>query len=531
MKPRTVPTPLVLAIIGIGAFVTALDQTVVVTALPEVMLDLKIPVTELDRASWIVTAYLLGYTSAMPLIGRLADVYGQPRVYQASLVVFSIGTCLVAVSSSLEWMVGARIIQAIGGGATVPIGLAIASTSLPPRQRGMALGIVIAAAEAGSMLGPAYGGAIMELLDWRWIFWLNVPQSAVLFLALTCLTNQRQQGVRVDYLGGVMLAATLVIISLALSRQGLFTLSSPVPFIIGAPGLAIAAALVLLERRTAAGWYPRMVGSILRQATRLKRSHGEPEGNQMAMRPLDRRPVEPLLAPFIFQSWAFITANVTQLLEGVAFIIALVTVPLMADTVMGKEPLTGAWWLLRMTGAIPVGAVVGGYLIAIIGIRPVAVAGLGLSALGLFLVSTWELDISEPWLTLHLMVSGLGFGLNNAPIITRALNSVSEEYRSTAASLVTVSRMIGMALGLAALSAWGVERFQILTAGLEWPIPLPGETAEALQARLAEYNSRLNDAGLTLFHNFFRVAGGVALAAIIPALAMRPDRREREESG
>ena len=218
MKPRTIPTPLVLAIIGVGAFVTALDQTVVVTALPEVMLDLEIPVTDLDRASWIVTAYLLGYTLAMPLIGRLADVYGQPRVYQASLVVFSIGTSLVAVSFNLEWMVGARIVQAIGGGATLPIGLAIASTSLPPRQSGMALGIVVAAAEAGSMLGPAYGGAIIELLDWRWIFWLNVPQSAVLFLALMWLTNQRQRGVRVDYLGGVMLTATLVIISLALSR-------------------------------------------------------------------------------------------------------------------------------------------------------------------------------------------------------------------------------------------------------------------------------------------------------------------------
>ncbi|MCE2464185.1 MAG: hypothetical protein J4F46_09840, partial [Dehalococcoidia bacterium] len=158
-------------------------------------------------------------------------------------------------------------------------------------------------------------------------------------------------------------------------------------------------------------------------------------------------------------------------------------------------------------------------------------AGLGLSALGLFLVSTWELDVGEPWLTLHLVTAGFGFGLNNAPIMTRALNSVSEEYRSTAASLVTVSRMVGMALGLAALSAWGVERFQVLTAGLELPIPLPGETADALQARMAEYNARLNDAGLTLFHNFFRVAGGVALAAIIPALAMWPSQREREESG
>ena len=131
MKARTIPAPLVLAVIGLGAFITALDQTVVVTALPGMMLDLKIPVAELDRASWIVTAYLLGYTSIMPLMGRLADVYGHARVYQAALVVFGIGTSLVAISPNLEWIVGARVVQAIGGGATVPIGMAIAST-VPP---------------------------------------------------------------------------------------------------------------------------------------------------------------------------------------------------------------------------------------------------------------------------------------------------------------------------------------------------------------------------------------------------------------
>ena len=191
---RTLPAHVVLAIVGLGAFVTALDQTVVVTALPSVMLDLKIPLVELDRASWIITAYLLGYTVAMPLVARIADVYGYSRTYKASLVVFTVGTCMVAVSGSLEWMVGARVIQAVGGGATVPIGMAIASQAVPRHQQGIALGIVGGAAEAGSMLGPAYGGAIIELADWRWIFWLNVPQAAVLFLGLLWLPNRTDRG-------------------------------------------------------------------------------------------------------------------------------------------------------------------------------------------------------------------------------------------------------------------------------------------------------------------------------------------------
>ena len=478
---RSLAAPLVLTVIGLGAFVTALDQTVVVTALPSVMLDLKVPFTELDRVSWIVTAYLLGYTVAMPLIGRIGDVYGYARVYRGGLVIFAIGTALVAVSPNLEWMIGARVVQAIGGGATVPLGLAVASTALPVAHRGVALGIVIAAAEAGAMLGPAYGGAIIEFLDWRWIFWLNLPQSAALFLALFLLPDAPNRGGRVDYIGGVLLVAALLVLSLALSREGLFTLSSPMPFIIGGPGLVLVAVLVAVERHT---W-------------------------------------QPLLSAFLFRSQAFLAANMTQLLEGVALIIAMVTVPLMANTVMGKEPVTGAMWLLRMTAAIPLGAIIGGRLLALVGIRPVTVMGLGLCALGLFLVSTWDLDVAEPWLTLHLLIVGLGFGLNNTPIMTRVLSAAGEDYRGTAASLVVVSRMMGMTLGLAALSAWGVEHFQALTAGLEVPFPQAGEAIGTLEAKAAEYNAQLNAAGLSLFHNFFRIAGVVALVAILPAAAMR----------
>ena len=481
---RTLPPPLILAVVGLGAFVTALDQTVVVTALPSLMLDLKISLTQLDQASWIITAYLLGYTAAMPVIGRLADVYGYAKVYQVALVVFVIGTSLVAVSQSLEWMVAARVIQAVGGGATVPIGLAIAGSALPRKQWGLALGIVAGAAEAGSMLGPAYGGAIIELSNWRWIFWLNVPQSAVLFLALFWLPNRPNCEARVDYWGSALVVAALLLVSLALSRGSLFTLSSPVPFVMGGVGLALAGVLLVVERRAQ----------------------------------------QPLLSPALFRAKAFLAANGAQLLVGVSLIIAMVTVPLMANTIMGKTPLTGAMWLLRMTGAIPVGAVIGGLLLGRVGIRPVMVAGLGSAALGLLLVSGWDLDVRDPQLTLHLAVAGLGFGLVISPIMTQALTAVSDDYRATAASLVVVARMLGMTLGLAALSAWGVEHFQTLMSGLELPLPEPGENAEEAKAHLGEYNAELTAAGLSLFHNFLRVAAAGALVAILPALAMGSGR-------
>ena len=483
-SPATPSASIVLAVIGLGAFFTALDQTVVVTVLPAVMLDLRIPLGELDRVSWIITAYLLGYTAFMPLLGRLADVYGYPRVYMISLVIFGAGSVLVALSPTLELMIGARVVQAIGAAAAVPVGFAIAAGTLPAERRGLALGIVGGAAEAGSMLGPVYGGAIVELASWRWLFWLNLPQVALLLPLLLFLPNRRNREARMDYLGGTLLVATLLLLSLALSRPGLFTLASPMPFILGGGGLIMAAGLVVLERR---------VG-------------------------------HPLLLPMLFRSMAFVSANLTQLLVGVALIIALVTVPLMANTVMGREPFTGALWLLRLTAPIPLGAVIGGQLVGKLGkggIRPVTAAGLVLAALGLFLVSGWSLEVDEPQLTLHLVVAGLGFGLVIAPIMTQALNAVGEDYRGTAASLVVVSRLLGMTLGLAALAAWGIEHFQSLTAGLGVPLPMPGESPADAAARFASYVAELNNAGLSLFHRFFRVAATVVLLALLPALLMR----------
>lgn len=467
--------------IGLGAFITALDQTVVVTALPSVMLDLKVPIAELDRVSWIITAYLLGYTVAMPLIGRLGDAYGYPRVYQASLVVFCIGTSLVAVSSNLEWMVGARVVQAVGGGATVPIGMALAVSLVPRDRRALALGMVGGATEAGSMLGPVYGGAIVEALSWRWIFWLNVPQSAVIFLALLWLPNSRDESAKVDYIGGVFLVAALLVLSLALSQGDLFTFDSSYPFLLAAGGVGLVALLVLVESKAS----------------------------------------QPLLAPVLFRSWAFLSSNLTQILLGVGLIIAMVTVPLLANTVMGKSPFTGALWLLRLTGIIPVGAVVGGLFVMRLGANTLTVTGLALVALGLFLASGWEIGVSDPQLTVHLLIAGFGFGLVIAPITSHALDSVAEDYRGTAASLVVVSRMMGMTLGLAALSAWGVGHFQVLTAGLEHPLPLPGEATGVFKIRAVDFSANLNAAGLELFQRFFLVAAVISLIAIVPALSMR----------
>ena len=469
--------PVVLAILCLGVFSTALDQTVVVAALPRVMVDLEIPLTDLDRASWIVTGYLISYTVAMPLAGRLSDVYGRVRMFQAALVLFSVGSALVAVAPNFSWIVSARVLQAFGGGATVPIGLAMAVGAVARQRRGVALGLVAASAEAGSVLGPLYGGGIIEWAGWRWIFWLDVPQSFFLIALLALLPNRSNPAAKMDYCGAVVLGVALTVLTVGLSQRSIFSGESVVPYLVVALGVFLAVVLVVVERRAA----------------------------------------QPLLASFLYSSRAFLSANVTQFLVGVALIIALVAVPLMAATVMEKRAWESALHLVRLTAAIPVGAVVGGYMVRWIGVRPVCICGLVFVGTGLLFMSGWETEVNELRLTTPLIAAGLGFGLVIAPIAISALSAAPSHYWGATASLVTASRMVGMALGLSALAAWGIERFYSLTSHVTI-----GATYEETEAPLIE-------AGVTVFQNLFMIAGFLSLLAILPALMMQVEGSQEAE--
>ena len=459
----------VLGIICLGVFSTALDQTVVVAALPSVMLDLEIPLTDLDRASWIVTGYLVSYTVAMPLAGRLSDVYGRVRMFQAALVLFSIGSALVAVAPNFPWIVSARVLQAFGGGATVPIGLAMAVAAVTPERRGVAIGLVAASAEAGSVLGPLYGGAIIEWIGWRWIFWLDIPQSFILIALLAVLSNRSNPQAKMDYFGALALGVALTVLTIGLSQRSIFSGESIVPYAMLAGGVFIVVVLIMVERHA----------------------------------------VQPLLASFLYTSRAFLSSNIAQFLVGVALIIALVAVPLMAGTVMEKKAWESALHLVRLTAAIPVGAVIGGYILRWTGVRAVCITGLAFIGTGLLFMSGWETEVEELRLTVPLVMAGLGFGLVIPPIGVSALSAAPSHYWGAAASLVTASRMVGMALGLAALSAWGIERFYSLTAHA------------TIGATLEETEAPLIEAGVTVFQNLFMIAGFLSLFAILPALLMR----------
>src|SRR5579884_1988008 len=192
-----------LTIACIGVFFTALDQTVVVTALPQIISDLQIPFSQLDHAAWIISAYLLGFIIAMPLMGRVSDIHGRRRIFLLCLSIFGVGSIFCGLapilgqmwdlgglsalhidtsSPGLIWLIAARFVQAIGGGAVVPVAMAIVSDFYGLGRRALALGIIGAVTEAGGVCGPLYGALIVQHFGWQVIFYLNAPLVAALMI-------------------------------------------------------------------------------------------------------------------------------------------------------------------------------------------------------------------------------------------------------------------------------------------------------------------------------------------------------------
>ena len=483
IKPYWLFLPLCL-----GVFIAADDQTVIVTILPDVMFDLRVGPSELDRASWAITGYLIGYTAAMPLMGRVADRFGYRNTYLAAMGVFMLGSTAVALSPQLprlllgnepefSWMVAARVFQAIGGGAVIPISIAAAGELVDGRHRAIAYGLIGASAEAGGVIGPLWGGAMSELLSWEWAFWINIPLSLVVVALLVRLPAGSRHAVKVDVIGAGLFAAALTLLTVALTRVG-----EPDSLLV-ITALSAAAVTVALVWRTVAS-------------------------------------PNPLFPRALFRLLDFGSANVAHFLIGAALIIGMVAVPLMSSTVYAEDALEGGLRLLRMTIMIGVGALIGGVITQRFGPLFPAVAGIAFSVTGFLLMSGWELDLRDPAMTLHLALTGLGFGLLIAPVADSAMRRVGSDMRGAASSLLTVSRMVGMTAGLAVMTALGTVQFALLVADL------PAFSLDpAVQAQIQAAST---EAGLQVFNDFFRYAALTMALALPPVLLMTRRRHATE---
>lgn len=493
--------------IGAGSLAVllgALDTYVVVTIMTDIMQTVGIPINQIQRVTPIITVYLLGYIAAMPLLGRLSDRFGRKLILQLSLALFAIGSVVTALSTDLTMLVIGRLIQGVASGALLPVTLALAADLWAARSRAAVLGGIGAAQELGSVLGPLYGIAVVAVLSkWQDVFWINVPLTiiAMVLIHLSLPAHDRSANPeRVDVVGGVLLA-----IALGLAVIGLYNPAPDGKQILPSYGVPVVIAAVVAAIAFAV--WERFA------KTRL---------------------IEPAGVRFI----PFLAALATSLCAGAALMVTLVNVELFGQGVLGKDQNGAAFLLLHFLIALPIGALVGGWIATRIGDRIVAVVGMLIAAGGYWLISKWNIDVldahhqlgpvSLPVLATDLALAGLGLGLVIGPLTSAALRVVPAAQHGIASSLVVVARMTGMLIGVAALSAWGLYRFNQIMASMPKPT---GTNVLEIAAQLASNGRK---AFAMQYGSIFSVTVivclvGAALAIFIGGKNAHADTDEAEE--
>jgi MFS family permease len=525
-----------LIIACIGVFITALDQTVVVTALPKIIADpgINIPFTQLDHAAWIISAYLLGFIIAMPLMGRVSDIYGRRRIFLLCLGIFGIGSIMCGLaptlgqsvdlsflsnfgidvsSPGLTLLIAARFIQAIGGGAIVPVAMAIVSDFYGKERLALALGIIGAVTEAGGVMGPLYGALIVQHLGWTYIFYFNAPIVVALMVgAWFLIPKGKHLHEGIDWLGAILLGLMLTCLSLGLAQQGTelgptavnstSPQNNPVSLILALVFLLVFIVVELIPR-----WrVPRL--SLYRRFPFLR----------LRLVQEKRWPVVDLS---LFKRLPFSASSLVSLLVGAALIIAMADIPLFVDTVLSRQineadiPLVSGLALLRLTAMIPVGALLGGWLSSRISCRFTGVLGLLFVATGFYLMSRWPMNVDWTQITISTMTTGLGFGLVIAPISTTAIKAVRATQAGMGAAIVTSLRMVGMMLGLAALTSWALAYFKQLAS--QFPSLPATATTDQFAQWSQQYANHLIISAHSVYSAVFFATMILSLFAIIPA--------------
>nr|WP_202891623.1 MFS transporter [Kribbella shirazensis] len=400
---------LVLAICCSSLFIVGLDSTIVNLALPAIRAEFGAPVAKLQ---WTIDAYTLVLASLLMVSGSTADRVGRRRTFQAGLVLFGIGSLLCGVASTIDLLIAFRVLQAIGGSMLNPVAMSIiTNTFTDPRERAQAIGVWGGVVGLSMAVGPVVGGALVDGVGWRFIFWINVPVAvaAVLMTALFVPESRAAVPRRMDPVGQVLVVLLL-------------------------GGLTYG----IIEGQ-AAGWgSPLIIGCFVVCVVAL-----------VTLVYYERRREEPLLEPRFFRSAPFSGATLIAVCGFSALSGFLFLNSLYLQSVRGFSALHAGLLTLPMAAMTVVFAPVSGWLVGHRGPRlPLVVAGTMLTASGLIL-SQLTTTTGTVQLLVGYLVFGLGFGVLNAPITNAAVSGMPREQAGVAAAIASTSRQVGASLGVA----------------------------------------------------------------------------------
>jgi len=412
---------LVFAGLMLGMFLAALDQTIVSTALPTIVGELG----GLNHLSWVVTSYMLASTVSTPLYGKLGDLYGRKKLFQAAIVIFLAGSVLAGLSQNMMELIGFRALQGLGAGGLMVGAQAIIGDVVPPAERGRYMGLIGSVFAVSSVIGPLLGGFFTDSLSWRWVFYINLPVGAIALFVVGVALHSPKVRVqhRIDYLGAAVLTAAASSLILMLTWGGTqYAWSSPEILGLGFATAALLALFVVVENRAA----------------------------------------EPVLPLRLFNNSIFRVSAAGSTIIGFSMFGAMTFLPLFLQTVHLVSPTLSGLELLPIMAFVLSMSIWSGRRIAKKGrYRPYPIAGTIIFTIGFLGLAEFGLGLHTPyWKTAIFMgMIGAGLGLTMQVFVLSVQNSVDYRDLGVGTSAATFFRSIGGSLGVAVFGEIFANRF------------------------------------------------------------------------